>query len=172
MTHKSRPGTGSFFGGVAQRVNTGGWKDNYVIICYRPVSLRNPKLLVSIVAIKPFLKVSRYTKISVLQIYVEYCIWILWWHLCSPGVFWELIIGLYSLVIRICAPPPHGVYWVMFSRSDDINIGDYLLSLSCILLVYIEYLSDQQQYEYQEEKWRRKRLGLNLEFPFRNIFNI
>ena len=46
------------------------------------------------------------------------------------------------------------------------------MSLSCILLVYIEYLSDQQQYEYQEEKWRRKRLGLNLEFPFRNIFNI
>lgn len=45
------------------------------------------------------------------------------------------------------------------SAPKAITLVDWLLALLFVLAVVVEYIADQQQYEFQKEKYRRKQTG-------------
>ncbi|MCB9223620.1 MAG: DUF1295 domain-containing protein [Crocinitomicaceae bacterium] len=50
--------------------------------------------------------------------------------------------------------------------SEPLGWLDYLIAFVFISFVVIEFIADQQQYDYQEAKWERKRKGEVLEGKF------
>lgn len=49
----------------------------------------------------------------------------------------------------------------------EVGLSDWLVTASCLLLVTVEYMSDQQQFDFQTEKWRRVNAGIQLTYPYR-----
>jgi steroid 5-alpha reductase family enzyme len=47
--------------------------------------------------------------------------------------------------------------------NEALTIADYILSAVFVGLVVLEYIADQQQYDFQTEKYRRKNNGLPME---------
>ncbi|MEZ4922186.1 MAG: DUF1295 domain-containing protein [Crocinitomicaceae bacterium] len=50
--------------------------------------------------------------------------------------------------------------------QEPLGWLDYLIAFVFVLFVVIEFIADQQQYDYQEAKWERKRKGEVLEGKF------
>lgn len=47
--------------------------------------------------------------------------------------------------------------------ETPLEIADYIVAAVFLFFVVIEFIADQQQYDYQEAKWEKRRKGLELE---------
>ena len=69
-----------------------------------------------------------------------------------------LFISLYQmgLIMLIVFP------MIKAGNGSELNVGDIIVALAVIALIIIEYIADQQQYDYQTEKYRRIEAGIDL----------
>ncbi|MEZ5058269.1 MAG: DUF1295 domain-containing protein [Saprospiraceae bacterium] len=72
-------------------------------------------------------------------------------------------ISLYQNSLILLFTLPIVVAW---QGERPLNWLDFLAAFLMVFFIIIETVSDQQQYNYQEEKYRRKREGLPLEAPY------
>ena len=54
--------------------------------------------------------------------------------------------------------------------ENAINYSDYIISFLMLLFIITETIADQQQYNFQSEKYRRLRNGENLEGMYKDGF--
>jgi steroid 5-alpha reductase family enzyme len=76
-------------------------------------------------------------------------------------IFNLLFICFYQNVLIFLFTLP--VLNALASHTSEIRIIDFLMAGSFIFFVILEYIADQQQYDFQTEKYRRINAGENLE---------
>lgn len=79
-------------------------------------------------------------------------------------IFNLFFISLYQNSLILLFTLPIVVAWQ--GAETPLNWLDLIAGVSMLTFIIIETIADQQQYEYQEEKYRRKREGLPLVPPY------
>lgn len=84
------------------------------------------------------------------------------------GLFNLFFISLYQNTLILLFTLPSVVAWQ--GMDKPLNILDLIATLAFLTFLILETLADQQQWEFQREKYRRKNAGMPLGEPYEKGF--